>query len=408
MAIPSRCSRAAALFVLLAMIAVVASGPSARAQAGADPRRERERVRGERAELALEIDALEADDASLEQAASDIDDNLRAQQALMADADRASAEAVRVAAEAEAAATAKAAELDELRSHMAAFAVDAYVNPPGDDVLDRLKADTASDAAQKQALIDLSATRAGDVRDQLRAARYAYDEQKSRADAAHVDAEERRPRGPAAVDRAATGSGRADTVRQSTRGAPQREAGRSQRTRHDRCATVRHDRGRAGCPGPAAACDDTGTPATPSTSGPSVTPTRPPLPAVPLRTVRGITVNTRIADALESMLTAASADGISLGGSGYRDPSQQIALRKAHCGADDYAIYVMPPFLCTPPTAIPGSSMHEQGLAIDFTWKGASLTSQTNPACQWLAANASRFGFYNLPSEPWHWSVNGK
>jgi LAS superfamily LD-carboxypeptidase LdcB len=132
------------------------------------------------------------------------------------------------------------------------------------------------------------------------------------------------------------------------------------------------------------------------------------LPAVPLKTVRGITVNTRIADALESMLAAASADGISLGGSGYRDPSQQIALRRAHCGTDDYAIYLMPPFLCTPPTAIPGSSMHEQGLAIDFTWKGASLTSQTNPAFQWLAANASRFGFFNLPSEPWHWSVNGK
>jgi hypothetical protein len=24
-----------------------------------------------------------------------------------------------------------------------------------------------------------------------------------------------------------------------------------------------------------------------------------------------------------------------------------------------------------------------------------------------LADNASRFGFFNLPSEPWHWSVNG-
>ena len=25
----------------------------------------------------------------------------------------------------------------------------------------------------------------------------------------------------------------------------------------------------------------------------------------------------------------------------------------------------------------------------------------------WLAANAGRFGFSNLPSEPWHWSTTG-
>ena len=67
----------------------------------------------------------------------------------------------------------------------------------------------------------------------------------------------------------------------------------------------------------------------------------------------------------------------------------------------------MPPFLCTPPTAIPGSSLHEQGLAIDFTWGSRSIITRDNPAFQWLAANAARFGFYNLPSEPWHWSVSG-
>lgn len=26
----------------------------------------------------------------------------------------------------------------------------------------------------------------------------------------------------------------------------------------------------------------------------------------------------------------------------------------------------------------------------------------------WLHANAGRFGFVNLPSEPWHWSVDGR
>ena len=51
--------------------------------------------------------------------------------------------------------------------------------------------------------------------------------------------------------------------------------------------------------------------------------------------------------------------------------------------------------------------MHEKGLAIDFTSNGALITSQDDPAFKWLSANASRYGLYNLPSEPWHWSTTG-
>ena len=51
--------------------------------------------------------------------------------------------------------------------------------------------------------------------------------------------------------------------------------------------------------------------------------------------------------------------------------------------------------------------MHEQGLAIDFTNNGRLISSRSDPAFQWLSGNASRFGLYNLPSEPWHWSTNG-
>ncbi len=51
--------------------------------------------------------------------------------------------------------------------------------------------------------------------------------------------------------------------------------------------------------------------------------------------------------------------------------------------------------------------MHERGLALDIKSSGSLITSRSNPAYQWLAANASSYGFYNLPSEPWHWSTNG-
>ena len=51
--------------------------------------------------------------------------------------------------------------------------------------------------------------------------------------------------------------------------------------------------------------------------------------------------------------------------------------------------------------------MHEQGKAIDFIYGGRIISSRSSDAYQWLAANAAGYGFYNLPSEPWHWSTNG-
>lgn len=125
---------------------------------------------------------------------------------------------------------------------------------------------------------------------------------------------------------------------------------------------------------------------------------------VPLTQVGGITVHTSIADRLQAMLQAARADGVILTGGGYRSPESQIALRRAHCGTSYYAVYQMPASQCTPPTAPPGSSMHERGLAIDFH----NCDSHSTACYQWLAANAAQYGFYNLPSEPWHWSVNGR
>lgn len=123
--------------------------------------------------------------------------------------------------------------------------------------------------------------------------------------------------------------------------------------------------------------------------------------------VGGIYVAKSIAGRLQGLLSAATSAGISLGGGGYRSSASQITLRTAHCGATPYAIYQMPASQCRPPTAKPGASMHERGLAVDFTAGGALITSRTNPAFVWLKANAGSYGFYNLPSEPWHWSTNG-
>jgi len=128
---------------------------------------------------------------------------------------------------------------------------------------------------------------------------------------------------------------------------------------------------------------------------------------VDLTTVRGITVNVIIADQLEGLLAAMAAKGYILGGGGYRSPSRQIALRRQHCGTSEYAIWRMPASRCHPPTAPPGKSAHEKGLAIDFTYNNRALRSRRSDIYKTLAKLAPKFGFKNLPSEPWHWSVNG-
>jgi len=126
-----------------------------------------------------------------------------------------------------------------------------------------------------------------------------------------------------------------------------------------------------------------------------------------LTTVWGIQVHESIADKLLALLRAASQDGIRLGGGGYRSSQSQINLRRAHCGTSNWAIYSKPSYQCSPPTARPGASMHERGLAVDFTQNGRALWSNTS-GYRWLKRNASKYGLRNLPSEPWHWSVNGR
>ncbi len=121
---------------------------------------------------------------------------------------------------------------------------------------------------------------------------------------------------------------------------------------------------------------------------------------------KGIVVHSDIVDDVRRLLSAADAAGVDLAGGGYRDPEAQIATRRNNCGTSNYAIYEMPASQCSPPTARPGTSMHEQGKAIDFTYNGSLIRSRSGAGWEWLRANADQYGLCNLPSEPWHWSTN--
>ncbi|MEM8905396.1 MAG: D-alanyl-D-alanine carboxypeptidase family protein [Actinomycetota bacterium] len=124
--------------------------------------------------------------------------------------------------------------------------------------------------------------------------------------------------------------------------------------------------------------------------------------------VRGFRVNVSIAEQVDGLLAAAEEAGLNLGGGGWRDSASQIALRRAHCGPTEFDIYVRPSSECSPPTARPTASMHERGLALDFSNDGVLITRRDDRAYLWLLENAADYGFFNLPSEPWHWSVNGR
>ena len=45
--------------------------------------------------------------------------------------------------------------------------------------------------------------------------------------------------------------------------------------------------------------------------------------------------------------------------------------------------------------------------AIDFHIDGRVITRDSE-VFQWLSDNAADFGLFNLPSEAWHWSVDGR
>ena len=119
-----------------------------------------------------------------------------------------------------------------------------------------------------------------------------------------------------------------------------------------------------------------------------------------LETWRGATLARSAMPSYKQMVAAAAADGVSLvPGSTYRSSQAQFALRGVNgCRGREMDRS------CTgrPRTAVPGSSQHEAGLAVDC--QNARTYSST--VHQWLAANASRFGWAgNVPDEPWHWST---
>lgn len=117
-----------------------------------------------------------------------------------------------------------------------------------------------------------------------------------------------------------------------------------------------------------------------------------------------IRVHRSIAPKVTTMVGKARAEGVDLDGYGWRDTQQQRELREQHGYTSDDQPSGSGGRL---PVARPGESMHERGLAIDFTQNGRQL-NRVLTGFTWLRRHAASYGLHNLPSEPWHWSTNGR
>ncbi len=123
--------------------------------------------------------------------------------------------------------------------------------------------------------------------------------------------------------------------------------------------------------------------------------------------IENTTVNVSMEQNLKAVLDGGKAAGLTYGGGSYRSHQSQINLRRQNCGTSQYAIYQMPSSQCSPPTARPGNSMHEWGLAVDFHCNSSLITSRSSRCFTWLEENQGAHQLTNLPSEAWHWSTTG-
>jgi hypothetical protein len=401
----------AVLSVLLVVGAVSAPLVSNAAPNGDSPSAERAKVRAQKAKVASQVNALKATDAEVSQALADLKANVAGQQARYDEAQRAVSQANQALTEANAAVDAKTKEIDGLKEQIRVFAVEAFVHPPSDNALQALDSDDPGEAAQKRALLELQNTndedlldRLGAAEEDLRVAQQMAEDAAARAEEKKASASKRLNELTAARDQQAAYAdqvqSRLDHALSESANLAALDSKLSKQIAAQQAALARSLPRRSSSGGGSSAPRGPG-----GSPGGSLSPS---LGSASCPGGGSITVASSIAGSLQSLLNAAAADGVSMCGGGYRSSDAQIATRQANCGSSYYDIYQKPSSQCSPPTAPPGTSMHERGLAVDFTCNGGGvISSRSSPCFVWMSAHASGYGFYNLPSEPWHWSSNG-
>ncbi len=409
---PSALRRLLAAAVLLAGITTPLRAEARQDDDGdlRDHQRELEQVREQAAAKAAEVDVLQATNADIQQALTNLEENVKLQSSALTTAQQKEQAAVEAATSAHVAADAKVAELAALQADASEVALAAYMRAGSGDSFGVLSTDDITDAAYRKGFLASQSRTVADIVDELGAARQDLETEQQRA----ADAEDEATTKREATEQQLAEFESAQLVQQQKATdvdakleTALAEAAALEDTDAELAAQIQSEQAALAAQlADLQAQADAGGPVLGPSSGARVDT---PDGDIQVVTVGGITVNVEIGRQVQSLLEAAAADGITLGGGGYRSSQRQIELRIANCGGNSsYAIYEKSSSQCRPRTARPGQSMHESSLAIDFTCNGGgSISSRSSPCYRWLAANAERFGLYNLPSEPWHWSTSG-
>jgi septal ring factor EnvC (AmiA/AmiB activator) len=382
-----------------------------------EPARESEQAQRQ-AFVAVDLDVLKAENVQVAQALVDVKANVDTQSAELFAAQQALVMANAAVAAADAAVVDAQGRLDELMAKTDGVVVSAFVSPPTESALSMLAENSSTSANIKWAILEMQTTADANLLAEYHAALEQLRVEKANKDQAVQDAQARKSEAEAALaDKQAAVSQQAlfasevqrridqklteaqmlegvDPALAEQLKAEQAELAAALNELDEEVAAELARRRAAELSALAEANKDAGIQAPPGG-----------VVSVPCPTGGSIQVAGDIGKPVTRLLADAAEVGINMCGNGYRDPSDQIAVRKANCGSSDYAIWQMPASYCSPPTARPGASMHEQGLAIDFTVGGGVIGYGS--AYDWLKANAANYGLSNLPSEPWHWSTNG-
>jgi LAS superfamily LD-carboxypeptidase LdcB len=375
---------------------------------------------GDPALAAIGVDVLKAESTDVGDTLVEIRENVTAQRdALSAALDTLTA-AENALAAADAALADTQSKLDAINVDTDLVVVDAFLNPPYESAWDSLAADSLMDLTVKQTLLDREADADAEKLDEYIALQEQLETQRDEQEAAAQAAGEAAATAQAAYDDVEAASSQqalfaVEVDRRLDRNLAEAaaledtdpELAAQIRAREGELAAalqelddeVQAERAQARAAELAAQAE-----AVRNSNG--IRPVPGGVTDVGCPTGGVVQVAGDIARQVERLLADAAAAGYPMCGKGYRDPADQIRVRQQNCGTSTYAIYQAPSSYCSPPTARPGTSLHEQGLAVDFT-SGQSTIGYSSGGYTWLKANASTYGLYNLPGEPWHWSVDG-
>lgn len=373
--------------------------------------------------IEIDVDVAVADPATIGMTLEELAANVSAHLTNLQNARSAVATAEAEVVAANDAVAATQAEIDHWVAESDQVVVEAFVTPPMLGAADMISSETVKDVTVKHAVLDMESDSAADALASLDDARNRLEDQKDAQEVAVDDAEARRRDAEAALAGLEAAAGqqasfialveeRLDHELSEAAGIANIDPAMAAELQARQVELLAQLQAIRDSEAFEAAMEELARAEEEARNNPP--PVMPGPPSGSLATVTcpaglgSITVDSSLQNSLAALLSAAEADGIILCGDGYRSYEMQVAVREANCGSGTYNIYEKPASQCNPPTARPGTSQHEVGLAVDFTCNGGGvIPSRSSPCFQWMDDNAGNYGLINLPSEPWHFSTTG-